>query len=134
MSAKATFKAAPNALAGQAAVLVIDAPEAMALIADLDPRPAAIMVQWARLDATLLARIKPDCIVLPLLRSGFDVAQALQRLTALGYCGKVCALSPALPDRAMVEAELRAFAPGLTVDLLEIPARGSPVSPPPPRR
>ncbi|MDP2739781.1 MAG: hypothetical protein Q8O82_14035 [Pseudorhodobacter sp.] len=107
-------------------LLIIDAPEALALIASLPPdmprRPAVVLTRYAMLDAELLRRIKPDCILLPLLRPGFDIAQALQRLARLGYRGKVRVLGKTLPDRAMVEAELRAFAPDLHVHLIEIPA------------
>ncbi|MDP3960984.1 MAG: hypothetical protein Q8Q26_13170 [Pseudorhodobacter sp.] len=134
MSAKSTFELPPGVAKRRETLLVIDAPEATAMIAELDPQPAVVLVRYALLDAALLARVKPDCIVLPLLRAGFDVAQALQRLVALGYRGKVCALAKALPDRAMVEVELRAFALGLTVHLIEIPALGQPALPPPPRR
>ncbi|OIQ07134.1 MAG: phenolic acid decarboxylase [Rhodobacteraceae bacterium CG2_30_10_405] len=49
-------------------------------------------------------------MALPLLDPRLDVAQALQRLAELGYRGRICVLTASLPDRAMVEAELRALA------------------------
>lgn len=120
-SGTAPVKAAPDRPQPQV-FLIIDAPEALALIAGLPYRPAVVMTRFAMLDGGLLARVQPDCIILPLLKPGFDIAQALHLLTTRNYGGKVCAISQTLPDRAMVEAELRALAPALKLCLIEIPA------------
>lgn len=119
-------QAARRDAAGPEMLLIIDVPEALALIAStsacMPQCPAVVLTRYAMLDAELLRHIKPDCILLPLLRPGFDIAQALQRLARLSYRGTIRVLGQTLPDHAMVEAELRAFAPDLHVHLIEIPA------------
>ncbi|MBT9245307.1 hypothetical protein KM031_00095 [Gemmobacter fulvus] len=99
-------------------VLVIEAPEAMPLIEALEPRPQVMAVRFAHLSRMLLEKLDPDCIALPLLRPGFDALHVIERLMELGYRGHICAVSPPLPDQTMVEAELRAAAPGITVRLI----------------
>ncbi|EEW26427.1 hypothetical protein [Rhodobacter ferrooxidans] len=101
--------------------LLVDAPEALALIDMRVPRPSVVMASFGALDHEILTQVNPDCIVLPLLHPGIDIEQALLVLAALGFGGCICALCPALPNRRMVESELRAFAPGLDVRLIELP-------------
>jgi len=124
MSAKPTFEIPAPAYAPRETLLIIDAPEALVLVAQLEKPPEVVVSLFPQLDAALLDRVRPDCIALPLLDPRLDVAQALQRLAELGYRGRICVLTAPLPDHAMVEAELRALAPGVTVHLIECPAPG----------
>ncbi|HEX9858240.1 MAG TPA: hypothetical protein VGA75_07770 [Paracoccaceae bacterium] len=102
-------------------VLVIEAMEALALIAELPRRPVVTLARFAELDHDLLARFQPDCVVFPLFAQRLDATRVVRRLSELGYRGNVCALAPPLPDGAMVEAELRAVAPDLNLHLIDIP-------------
>lgn len=102
-------------------VLVIDVADPLSLIDRLIPRPSVVMARFAMLNAELLARVRPECVVLPLLSPAFDAIQAIQRLVLLGYSGRICILAPPLPNRAMVETELRGYAPGMTIKLMELP-------------
>lgn len=101
-------------------VLVIEAPEALDLIARLAVAPRVMVVRFAHLTPALISQVQPDCVALPLLRPGFDALQVVERLARCGYAGKICALTTPLPDRAMVEAELRAALPGATITVIEL--------------
>ena len=92
----------------------------MPLIATLPSKPEVIALRFAFLSAALLAEVQPDCVVLPLLHARFDAFQVLTRLQELGFCGQICTLTPPLPNRAMVEAELAQAAKSATVHLIEL--------------
>ncbi|MGB8813924.1 MAG: hypothetical protein WCC57_12135 [Paracoccaceae bacterium] len=102
-------------------VLVIDVNDPLSLIEKLIPRPSVVIARFAMLNAELLARVRPECVILPLLSPAFDAIQAIQRLILLGYSGSICVFAPPLPNRAMVEAELRGYAPGVVIKLMELP-------------
>lgn len=104
------------------AVLVIDAPEALPCIEGLEPRPSAVLIRLRQLGPELLAMVRPDCVVLPLLRPGYDALQGLDRLASLGYAGPVCIFAPPLPAPAIVEAELRASHPQFELRFYTMPA------------
>jgi hypothetical protein len=95
-------------------------------VADPVPDPAfsaalpsdVVWVPADAVDAALLARLDPRLVLCPLLGAGFDALQVAERLERLGWTGRLRVLAPALPAPAMVEAELAARAPGLTVDLV----------------
>lgn len=71
------------------------------------------------LDAELLARLKPGWVVFPLMAQGFDAPHVIETLDALGFAGRACVLAPRLPNRRMVEIELRSIAPTLHLVLVE---------------
>jgi hypothetical protein len=77
----------------------------------------AVTVDYRQLDAPMLGRLLPELVVMPLFGDGFDAIEALQRLDRLGYRGTVVVRGPALPNRAIVERELAAIVPMLTVRL-----------------
>jgi hypothetical protein len=70
---------------------------------------------FSGLDRDLLDHLKPAGIAFSLFPSGFDAPQLIERLNDLNYRGWVCVIAPELPDRRMVERELRTF--GNKVDL-----------------
>jgi hypothetical protein len=71
------------------------------------------------LDAGLLARLRPEWIVFPLIEGRYDAPQVIETLAALGYAGRACVIAPPLPNRRMVEVELRAICPALNLLLVE---------------
>lgn len=101
--------------------LMIDTPAALSMIVQLIPQPAIVLARYVQLDEALLTRVKPDCIVMPLMAARFDVMQALDRLIDLGYAQSVCVLAPPLPNPAMIRAELRVAAQGMDLVMLELP-------------
>jgi hypothetical protein len=77
----------------------------------------AVMVSFAQIDIKTLGDLLPELVILPLFGAGFDAIEALQRLERLGYRGLVIVRGPSLPNRAIVERELAAIVPMLTVRL-----------------
>ena len=71
------------------------------------------------LTARLLSETLPNSVVVPLIGRDSDAVSVIAHLAGLGYRGRILVLAPRLPDRTMVEQELRAEAKGLTVDLIE---------------
>lgn len=78
-----------------------------------------VVCPFGNLNAAMLRAVEPACIVAPLMAPGFDAAQVVVRLNLLEFGGLVCVVSPRLPDRRMVEAELNALAPNIKVTLFE---------------
>lgn len=82
-----------------------------------------IVAPFTGLDAALLARTAPDVVLFPLIATGFDALHVIELLADLGFAGQACILAPTLPNRRMVEAELRSHGPGLRLILIEQPDR-----------
>jgi xanthine/CO dehydrogenase XdhC/CoxF family maturation factor len=99
-------------------VLVIDCPEAMRIAENLEPPPMVISIAFRQLSRMLLEVVAPDCVALPLLGSGFDAVQVIERLRTFRYTGRICAIAPDLPDAALVAAELTALADGIPVHVI----------------
>jgi hypothetical protein len=76
-----------------------------------------VTLRYAQVDAKVLGALLPDLIILPLFGHGFDAIDALQHFERLGYSGMAIVRGPVLPNRAIVERELSAMVPGLTVRL-----------------
>lgn len=77
------------------------------------------VVPISGLDAALLARLAPDCVIFPLMAPDFDAPMVIEKLAALGFSGQACVVAPPLPNRRMVEIELRSIAPILHLLLIE---------------
>jgi hypothetical protein len=74
-----------------------------------------VTVPYQRLDAMLLARVLPDCVLTGLVDEGFDAMDVAERLQSLGYAGEFWVVCPPLPDLPLVRHELTAAFPGLAV-------------------
>lgn len=107
----------PDAVTGS--VLVIGRADDATLkqAASLGQRVFAAPV--SALDAGLLERIRPGWVVFPLLAPRFDAHHVIEILAVLGYARGVCIMAPPLPNRRMVETELRAIAPSLHLMLVD---------------
>lgn len=71
----------------------------------------------------LLARVAPSLVVAPLMARDFDAADLVLRLAALDYPGRVVLLSDVALAPHHLTAELRALAPQLWIEVLELPGR-----------
>lgn len=110
--------------AGNSVILTIGLPPAVDL-GQVDAGGAVVVARaFNALSAELLAELRPIMVLTPLISRGFDAELVAQILSALGYGGHLRVLCPALPDPRMIAREIRAKAPGLTVDLI-LPAAGS---------
>lgn len=108
--------------------LIIDAPEALALLRRLPVAPAVVLTSFPLLDRAMLEHVRPTRVVIPLISARMDAVQALTRLARLGFRGTVCILSVPLPDPALVLAELVPLAPDMTLHLLAWKTASRPVS------
>lgn len=114
---------------GMRSVLVIGATADVALpwvVPGVMPGGAQIEITtMPGLDAALLARLRPDCILAPLMAPGVDILDVAARLDALSYSGLLLAITPPLPNPGIVRREVRLASPGLRFDLIELPANPS---------
>lgn len=82
--------------------------------------PAIVVAtaSFAEVDAALLARLRPDLILLPLMSSAHDATAVIEQLQALNYAGRITVVALRLPNARMVETELRSLGPGNRLTLL----------------
>ena len=76
------------------------------------------VIRFAGLTADCLAGFRPDVVLFPLFSIAEDASVILTRLHELGYQGECLVLCPNLPKPRLIEAELRALAPGIRVQVL----------------
>jgi hypothetical protein len=106
--------------AGGAAVLVVGRADDATLAQAAALGGQVFVAPITELTADLLARLRPEWVVFPLMASGFDAPGVIETLDALGYTGRACVMAPRLPNRRMVEIELRSIAPTLHLVLVEV--------------
>ena len=78
----------------------------------------AVFGAFSRLDARLLATLRPAIVTFPLIGADCDATQVVERLAVLGFAGIALVLAADLPDPAMVQRELQSLGPGLTLCLV----------------
>lgn len=108
--------------ARSSAVLVIGRSDHATLAEASVPGGPVFVVPFGGLDAGLLARLDPGWVFFPLMAPDFDAPLVIERLAELGYSGRACVVAPPLPNRRMVEIELRSIAPILLLTMVERPA------------
>lgn len=72
------------------------------------------------LSDALLARLRPDIVLSPLLSDAHDILDVARRLDRLGYSGALRALSPPLPHVNMVLGEVRLACGRRDFDIIEV--------------
>ena len=102
-----------------ASVLVIGHADYATLAEASVPGGPVYVAPISGLDAALLARLEPGWVFFPLMVPDFDAPMVIEKLVDLGYSGRACVIAPPLPNRRMVEIELRAMAPLLHLVLIE---------------
>ena len=80
-------------------------------------RPVLRPVTLPALTSALLYLLKPDRVVCPLFGDQFDAVQVIERLVAIGFGGRLSIIAD-VPSPGLVQAELAAMAPGITVEVL----------------
>ena len=101
-------------------VLLIDASEALSV---LSPRPghqSVVLTQMRMLCKSMLANVRPDAIIAPLITADYDIVDLGILLEDLGYRGDLYALTRPLPRAELVILEVGAVCPRLNVRLLEL--------------
>lgn len=80
-------------------------------------QPVLRQVALPALTPALLYLLKPDRVVCPLFGNQFDAVQVIERLVAIGFGGRLSVIAD-VPAPGLVQAELAALAPGITVEVL----------------
>jgi hypothetical protein len=101
-------------------VIVIAAPELAALPSACRVRLVSAPPRLSRLTADWIAESGISALVFALFATQPDAWQIGGHLTRTGFTGRLIALSPALPNRRMVERELRTDYPALRLQVLPI--------------
>jgi hypothetical protein len=100
-------------------VLILDCPDsAMHLTGTLS---GPVYAQWRFLGANMLANVRPDAILAPLISRGWDIVDLGAHLHGLRWTGDVFALTLPLPRAELVLRETRAVCPGLSLHLIALP-------------
>ena len=101
-------------------LIVIDAPELATLPQACRLRLVAVPRRLSRLTPEWIVQSGARTIVFALFASQPDAWQIGGHLTRMGFMGRIIALSPALPNRRMVERELRGDYPALRLQVMPI--------------
>jgi hypothetical protein len=83
----------------------------------LPPAVKVLALPYAQVNARTISEVLPDLVIMPLFGPGFDAVEALAQLERFGFRGEVLVRGPQLPNSKIVERELSAVVPGLTVRL-----------------
>lgn len=102
-------------------MLLVEAPRAPAFIETCPRITSIITARYCDICSPLLEMIKPTCVMFPLFAARFDSFSFIAQLEEIGYLGHAIALSPQLPNRGVVQAELRSQAKHIRVRVLHIP-------------
>lgn len=100
--------------------LVVEVPKTVGFMDDLPLQVTALPILFSALDQKLVSSIAPTKVVMPLMARGFDAAEVIEQLAVCGYQGAVWVLSPKLPNRRMVERELKSMVKGIHVEVIEL--------------
>jgi len=75
---------------------------------------------YSNLSADLLAHLRPDIILCPLLCEQFDILDLVRVLDSLNYAGRIRAMSPPMPNPDIILREVQLEYPKLDFDLIEV--------------
>ena len=99
---------------------MVEVPKTVGFMDDLPLQVTALPILFSALDQKLVSSIAPTKVVMPLMARGFDAAEVIEQLAVCGYQGAVWVLSPKLPNRRMVERELKSMVKGIHVEVIEL--------------
>ncbi len=70
------------------------------------------------IDAALLARVRPEKVICPMIGEDYDALSVATLLRSLDFGGTLVVVAPELPNPRMVEREIRNQAGGLRVSVV----------------
>ena len=82
-----------------------------------------VVAAGLNLNATLLAEVSPDVVMVPLFGKGLDVFDLTARLIGLGYRGRIRAFSRPVPNARLICEEVGSRFPRLDFGIIEVPTR-----------
>ena len=100
--------------------LVVEVPKSVGFIAALPVHVTAVPILFSALEQKLVSSVSPTKVVVPLMARGFDAADVVEQLASCGFQGAVWVLAPKLPNRRMVERELKSLATGIQIEVIEL--------------
>ena len=100
-------------------------PKTVGFVSALPLHVTAVPIAFAALEQKLVASVSPTKVVMPLMTRSFDATEAIEQLGLCGYQGSVWVLAPKLPNRRMVERELKSIVAGIQVEVIELDDVGS---------
>ncbi len=84
---------------------------------EFSPEVKVFNMAFGQLNARKISEILPDLVIIPLFGAGFDAIEVLTQLERFGFRGDVLVRTPQLPNSRIVERELAAVVPNLSVRL-----------------
>ena len=99
---------------------MIEVPKTVGFVSALPLHVTAVPVLFSALEQKLVSSVAPSKVVVPLMARGFDAADAVEQLGICGFQGMVWVLAPKLPNRRMVERELKSMVHGIQVEVIEL--------------
>ena len=99
---------------------MVEVPKSVGFIAALPVHVTAVPILFSALEQKLVSSVSPTKVVVPLMARGFDAADVVEQLAACGFQGAVWVLAPKLPNRRMVERELKSLATGIQIEVIEL--------------
>lgn len=84
----------------------------------VEPDDLVIHTQFRHVSAQMLAEVRPDLIVGPLIAPDWDIVDLCQRISRCGYQGRIQALTRLLPRADLVSGEVSALFPDLQFELM----------------
>lgn len=84
----------------------------------LDPDDLVIHTQLRHVSMQMLAEVRPDIVIGPLIAADWDIVDLCQRISRCGYQGRILALTRPLPRADLVAGEVGALFPHLEFGLL----------------
>lgn len=100
-------------------LLLVEVPGALSLLDPVPGRQSVVITRRIMLGAPMLAQVRPDAVIGPLIRDGWDILDLGETLEAAGYAGPLFIFSRPLPRAELVLHELCAVCPRLQIRLLE---------------
>lgn len=81
---------------------------------------AVVELSYKGLTRDFILETRPDVVIAPLFTGQFDVIDIIERLQAMGFSGRLCAVTARVPDGKSVEAEISRHCPDFDFRLIEL--------------
>lgn len=73
------------------------------------------------LSPEVIKTLRPEVVMSPLVVREFDVIDIARRLVEIGFAGRYRAVVQKIPDISLIAADVRAVAPALDFDVIDLP-------------
>lgn len=120
-SALKRVHAPPASLDAARTVLVVQAPGALSMLTGKPTHQSVVMTQLHMLNQRMLAQVRPDAVIGPLITESWDSLDLGLALQDMAYRGAFYILTRPLPRTELVLRELRACCTHLSIHLIETP-------------